>query len=64
MTAKEKAKELVINYLKILNGRIIQSQKCALILVDEMISNSDFNFQNPNKNTIYWLTVKQEIKNL
>jgi hypothetical protein len=73
MRPKDKAKELFDKYCHALRteedddgyfSNVVHAKRCAIIAVDEMISNSDFNFQNPNKNTIYWLTVKQEIKNL
>lgn len=76
MTAKDKAKDLYKMYNNLIVEQVIKmkptyllmthemAKKSALILVDEMINSSDFNFENPNKNTIYWLIVKQEIKNL
>jgi hypothetical protein len=67
MTAKDKAIQLVINYLKILHGRIIQSKKCALIVVNlhlEELSKMKLIFSDRELHYKYWQEVKQEIENL
>lgn len=68
MTAKDKAKELV-NKMHIENDVIyvmskVQAKRCALIMVDEIVNAIAFDFENTSKDTVYWLKVKQEIKNL
>jgi len=67
MTPKEKAKELVLRYLRIdnntkewFNSHI--AKQCALIAVDEILNinsvDKDFSLSH------YWLDVKDEIVNL
>lgn len=67
MTPEEKAKELVLRYLRIdnntkewFNSHI--AKKCALIAVDEILEiksvDKDFSLSH------YWLDVKDEIINL
>ena len=67
MTAKEKAEELVLKYLRIdnntkewFNSHI--AKQCALIAVDEILNinsvDKDFSLSH------YWLDVKKEILNL
>jgi hypothetical protein len=64
---KEKAKELVLKYLKIDNNTIEWfnlhiAKQCALIAVDEILNinsvDKDFSLSH------YWLDVKDEIVNL
>ncbi len=60
MTPKEKAKELVDEYLKILNSHFKnEAKQCALIAVDEIIENTFCKFK-----TKYWEEVRQEIENI
>jgi len=70
MTPEEKAKELVLRYLRIdnntkewFNSHI--AKQCALIAVDEIlyILNSSLDYKM-NKSIKYWLDVKHEIVNL
>lgn len=68
MTPKEKAEELLNKYkdLSIVttyngNDYNIVAKKCALILVDEIITNRK---EIHMKNKLYWQKVKQEIENL
>jgi hypothetical protein len=67
MTPEEKAKELVLRYLRIdnntkewFNSHI--AKQCALIAVDEILNinsiDKDFSLSH------YWLDVKHEIENL
>jgi hypothetical protein len=67
MTPEEKAKELVLRYLRIDNNTIqwfnlYMAKQCALIAVDEILNinsvDKDFSL------TQYWLDVKNEIENL
>ena len=67
MTPKEKADELVVKFLKHSRAekdiKPIQSAKqCALIAVDELIYETQF--EVPNIRQRYWIDVKQEIENL
>jgi hypothetical protein len=64
---KEKAKELVLRYLRIDNNTIqwfnlYIAKQCALIAVDEILNinsvDKDFSLSH------YWLDVKNEIENL
>jgi hypothetical protein len=67
MTPEEKAKELVLRYLRIDNNTIqwfnlYIAKQCALIAVDEILNinsvDKDFSLSH------YWLDVKHEIENL
>jgi hypothetical protein len=67
MTPEEKAKELVMRYLRIDNNTIqwfnlYIAKQCALIAVDEILNinsvDKDFSLSH------YWLDVKDEIENL
>ena len=67
MTPEEKAKELVLRYLRIDNNTIqwfnlYMAKQCALITVDEILNinsvDKDFSLSH------YWLDVKHEIENL
>ncbi len=73
MTPKEKAQELVLKYLRIKTHKMfngwwhkITAKQCALIAVDEILSNdgwsSSFEEWNTFKN--YFEQVKQEIEKL
>jgi hypothetical protein len=75
MTPKEKAQELVDEYILYANvfnknlGWIIDiefSKKCALIAVNEILNLSNpIKFPIRKKSTLgYWYKVKQEIENL
>jgi hypothetical protein len=66
-TPEEKAKELVLRYLRIDNNTIqwfnlYMAKQCALIAVDEILNinsvDKDFSLSH------YWLDVKDEIENL
>jgi len=65
MEAKEKAKELVDNFLphSTGNSNINEAKQCALIAVDEILNNDGFT-QFDIYLTDYWQEVKQEIINL
>jgi hypothetical protein len=67
MTPEEKAKELVLRYLRIDNNTIqwfnlYMAKQCALIAIDEILNinsvDKDFSLSH------YWLDVKNEIENL
>ena len=67
---KEKAKELVLKYLRINNNtkewfNLHIAKQCALIAVDEIlyILNVSLDFKM-NKSIKYWLEVGEEINNL
>ena len=67
MTPKEKANELYSKYDDLLNkdfGNPIvfdnQLKQCALIVVDELIYETQF--EVPNVRQKYWIDVKQEIE--
>ena len=67
MTPKEKANLLVTNFIKHSRAekdiKPIQSAKqCALIAVDELIYETQF--EVPNIRQRYWIDVKQKIKNI
>jgi crotonobetainyl-CoA:carnitine CoA-transferase CaiB-like acyl-CoA transferase len=67
MTPKEKAKELVIKFGDYTVQESWQSKnyfalECALIAVDELIYETQF--EVPNIRQRYWQEVKQEIENL
>ena len=58
MTPKVKAEELINKFLTV--GYLFRDAKnCALILVNEMIEES-----NPDKGFYFWQCVKQEIEKL
>lgn len=57
MTPKEKAKELVLKYLKIDNN--IKAKQCALICCDEVLG-----YMGADRGYLFWTEVKQEIKKL
>ena len=59
MTAKDKAIELVNNYLQIYDGRVPQAKQCALICVDEILETPLHVYGRG-----YWEDVKQEIERL
>jgi hypothetical protein len=59
MTPKEKAKELIDKYDSILTYK---SKQCALVAVDELIYETQF--EVPNVRQKYWLSVKREIEKL
>jgi hypothetical protein len=68
MTPKEKAKDLLCNFYAIqsdeynygINWKM--AKQCALIAVDEMIYETQF--EVPNIRQRYWMDVKTEIENL
>lgn len=75
MKPKEKAKQLVYKYQSLVNfwhcynGRTLEMiyrladmKQCALIAVDELIYETQF--EVPNIRQKYWLEVKQEIEKL
>ena len=72
MTPKEKAKQLLWEYLPILEGwtdvgKSQLAKQCALIAVDEIIDAIDFDWmerQNLDRVFHYWEEVKQEIEKL
>jgi hypothetical protein len=62
MEAKKKAKELVLNFLRIENNtpewfNTHIAKQCALIAVDEVLNKDGYNIY-------YWQQVKAEINNL
>ena len=72
MTPKEKSKNLVNSYRIILMNEDTEcgneilctliAKQCALIAVDELIYETQF--EVPNVRQKYWLSVKQEIEKL
>jgi hypothetical protein len=66
MTPKEKSEELVEKFMlwKFQKCELSkkQAQQCALIAVDELIYETQF--EVPNIRQKYWINVKQEIENL
>lgn len=67
MTPKEKAKELVGQYLDF-GFHIKRAKQCALICVDEILK-IKYNYlipleENEKYNVTYWQEVKQEINKL
>ena len=70
MTAKQKAEELVLKYLRINNNtkewfNLHIAKQCALIAVDEILFVLEFNLDfKMEKSIAYYLEVKQEIKKL
>ena len=65
MTPKEKAKELINRYLKVLAGGMYdvrgEAKKCALICVDKILYGSRLFYIEDYG---YWIEVKQEIEKL
>jgi hypothetical protein len=66
MTPQEKAKELVNKYLQVYDGRLPIAKQCALIAVDEILSElTEIPYGLEYLNRLnYWLEVKQEIEKL
>ena len=68
MAPKEKAKELVDNFLphSTGNSNINEAKQCALIAVDEIIELAYWEYMESmgEKEEKYWQEVKQEIINL
>ena len=71
MIPKDKAKELVLKYEKILFNRFtteedwVKCVECALLAVDEILSLNVFEYYSDWTNTIeYWEEVKREIEKL
>jgi hypothetical protein len=73
MTPKEKAKELVDKYFKLLNyefGDLVyslsdkQPHQCALIAIDEVIKALRKDLPEIGLGKGYWASVKQEIEKL
>ena len=70
MTPKDKAKELIQKYLNMNDGLIQEcipipiegARQCALIMCDELLSNSTFLLSNGE--IYFWQKVKHEIENL
>ena len=68
MTPKEKAKELVHKYVDLTDGWVYgiknwnYKKQCALIAVDELIYETQF--EVPNVRQKYWIDVKYEIEKL
>lgn len=67
MTAKNKAEQLVIKFLKHSRAEkditpIQSAKECALIAVDELIYETQF--EVPNVRQKYWQQVKKEIEKL
>ena len=62
MTPKEKAEELVVKYMFLLNvdSAISKTKQCALLVVNEILNNIQFD----EYLTEYWQEVKQEIEKL
>lgn len=65
MKPKEKARELILRYLKIENTNEwwskVPAKQCALIAVDEILNEFPW---RPNYGTSYWEEVKLEIEKL
>jgi hypothetical protein len=69
MSAKEKANELVLNFLRIENNtpewfNTHIAKQCALIAVDEIINHHSQEQGLYRIDTYYWQQVKTEIENL
>lgn len=63
MTPKEKAKELVLKYYNLIPMNTVSfAKQCALIAIDELIYETQF--EVPNIRQRYWQKIKQEIKKL
>jgi len=67
MTPKEKAQELVNTYFHIIDNAhpltdiMVSAKQCALIAVNEIISNR---LRIPGIDKLYWRNVKQHIEQL
>ena len=62
MAPKEKANQLIRLMTVDMKIDFWQTKQCALIAVDEIISELDWHiFEIPNKQLSYWQEVKQEI---
>jgi hypothetical protein len=67
MTPKEKAEELVNTYFHIIDNShpltdiMVSAKQCALIAVNEIISNR---LRIPSIDKLYWRSVKQHIEQL
>jgi uncharacterized membrane protein YjgN (DUF898 family) len=62
---KEKAIEIVNEFLQVYDGRVSVANKCAIILVNRMID--EYYWHNTRYGTrryAYYLEVKQEIESL
>ncbi len=74
MTAKDKANELVLKYLRIDNNtkewfNTHIAKQCALILIDEILKSTpkypSISITMPHfEATVYWEAVKHEIENI
>ena len=66
MKKKGKAKELVNKFLQIYDGRVPHAKRCALICVDEIVSEHLDEGINSyvQKRIDYWSEVKEEINKL
>lgn len=77
MTPKEKAKEMVVKFMKIDSDSemfdgfkmgLFYAQRCALIAVDELINEASQKIHTQGRCMLsdkeYWQEVKQEIENL
>ena len=62
MTPKEKAKELVDKFTLVGLQQRNEGIQCAIIMVDELLSNSTFLLSNGE--LYYWNQVKEEIHKL
>jgi hypothetical protein len=62
MTPKEKANELVVKFTVVGLQQRNEGIQCAIIMVDELLSNSTFLLSNGE--LYYWNQVKEEIKKL
>jgi hypothetical protein len=67
LPTKDKAKELVDKFFKIIGGISYfewqQAKQCALICVNELIQEFNFNAANEEAKS-YWIEVKKEINKL
>ena len=61
MTPKEKAQELIDKYLNVALLDKYESKQCALIAVEEIITNRE---RIKGIDKLYWQEVKQEIEKL
>jgi hypothetical protein len=62
MTPKEKANELVVKFTIVGLQQRNEGIQCAIIMVDELLSNSTFLLSNGE--LYYWNQVKEEIQKL
>ncbi len=63
MTAKEKAKELLLKFGKKVSLRL--AKQCATICADEILNLDVWDYpHNAELSTIFWQSVKEEINNL